>query len=150
MEFLSQEEIAKYQGVFDLLDKDKKGALDEEAIKAGMIALRLHPKDAEVRQMIKEADTSKTGRIDFTAFVNCLAGRMAKLDSEEDIIKAFNTFDRQDLGEIPSEELRKHLTTLGSKLSEKEIREVLKFGADEEGNFNYEKFTAVMLGKQTV
>jgi Ca2+-binding EF-hand superfamily protein len=32
----------------------------------------MHPKDSEIRNMIKEADVSKTGTIDFTEFVGVL------------------------------------------------------------------------------
>ncbi len=38
-EFLSQEQIAEYQGVFELFDKEKRGTLDFDALKAGMLAM---------------------------------------------------------------------------------------------------------------
>jgi len=38
-EFLSQEQIAEYQGVFELFDKEKRGTIDFEALKAGMLAM---------------------------------------------------------------------------------------------------------------
>jgi len=148
MEFLSQEQIAEYQGVFELFDKEKRGTIDFEALKAGMLAMRMHPKDSDVRQMIKEADVSKTGSIDFTEFVGVLTRKVGKMDTADEILKAFNTFDRQDRGEIRVEDLKKALMTIGDKLSEKEMREVLKEGADEEGNFNYEKFVQVLVGKR--
>ena len=131
----------------------------------------LHPKDQDVRNMIKEADTSKTGTIDFKGFVDCLTNKLMKMDNEDEILKAFNTFDRNDKGVIPADELRKQLTTLGDKLTEKEvssliietsrsgvfnsflsffllqIREVLKEGSDADGNFDYEKFVKIMTGK---
>jgi len=138
----------------------------------------MHPKDSDVRQMIKEADVSKTGSIDFTEFVGVLTRKVGKMDTADEILKAFNTFDRQDRGEIRVEDLKKALMTIGDKLSEKEVlrwsmlfstlclcfclcplacflspflsqmREVLKEGADEEGNFNYEKFVQVLVGKR--
>eukprot|EP01087_Luapelamoeba_hula_P007206 TRINITY_DN174_c0_g1_i1.p1 TRINITY_DN174_c0_g1~~TRINITY_DN174_c0_g1_i1.p1 ORF type:complete len:154 (+),score=39.40 TRINITY_DN174_c0_g1_i1:105-566(+) len=147
MEFLSQEQIAELQGVFDLFDKQKRGTLDFESLKAGMIAMRMHPKDSDIHQMIKEADVSKTGSIDFTEFVSVLTRKLGKMDSEDEILRAFNTFDRNDKGVIPADELRRNLTTLGDKLSEAEIRAVLKEGSDEEGKFDYEKFVKIMTGK---
>jgi len=147
LQFFSQEQIAEFQGVFKLLDQQNRGTLDFESLKAGMNAMRLHPKDQDVRQMIKEADTSKTGTIDFKGFVDCLTNKLMKMDGEDEILKAFNTFDRNDRGVIPGDELRRALTTLGDKLTEKEIREVLKEGSDQEGNFDYEKFVKIMTGK---
>eukprot|EP00005_Dracoamoeba_jomungandri_P004044 CAMPEP_0174250552 /NCGR_PEP_ID=MMETSP0439-20130205/693_1 /TAXON_ID=0 /ORGANISM="Stereomyxa ramosa, Strain Chinc5" /LENGTH=154 /DNA_ID=CAMNT_0015330665 /DNA_START=21 /DNA_END=485 /DNA_ORIENTATION=+ len=148
MDFLSQEQLAEYQGVFALFDKEGRGVITFEDIKAGMIAMKMHPKDSDIRKMMKEADASKTGSIDFTEFAAVLTNKLGKLDSEDEILRAFNTFDRQDIGLIPREELRTALTTLGNKLSEKEIRDILKEGTDEEGMFDYEKFVQVMVGKR--
>ena len=36
---MSQEQIAEYQGVFELFDKEKRGTLDFDALKAGMLAM---------------------------------------------------------------------------------------------------------------
>ena len=108
----------------------------------------MHPKDSDIRQMIKEADVSKTGSIDFTEFVGVLTRKVGKMDSQDEILRAFNTFDRQDRGEIAVDELKRALMTIGDKLSEKEVREVLKEASDEEGMFNYEKFVQIMVGKR--
>merc|ERR1712232_17026 len=149
MEFLSQEQIAEYQGIFELFDKEKRGVLDFDSLKAGMTAMRMHPKDSQVRSMIKEADVSKTGTIDFTEFCSVLTRKLGKLDSEEEIVRAFNTFDRKDSGNLTVEDLRKALCGLGQPLSEKEFRAVIKAGADEDGDFDYERFAAVMVGKKS-
>merc|ERR1712093_810601 len=84
MEFLSQEQIAEYQGVFELFDKEKRGTIDFDALKAGMLAMRMHPKDSDIRQMIKEADVSKTGSIDFTEFVGVLTRKVGKILARRD------------------------------------------------------------------
>lgn len=39
-EFLSQEQISEYQGVFALLDKEGRGTVDFDVLKAAMTALR--------------------------------------------------------------------------------------------------------------
>jgi len=139
--------LAEYQGVFQLFDKNKRGIIDYDSLRDGMIAMRLHPKDSEVRQMIKEADASKTGSIDFHGFVGALTRKLSKLDREEEILKAFNTFDRNDKGVIPAEQLRIALTTLGDKLADKEVREVLALATGSDGNFDYERFVKIMVGK---
>ncbi len=81
----------------------------------------MHPKDQEIRQMIKEADVTKTGSIDFTEFVGVLTRKVGKMDSEAEILRAFNTFDPKDTGEIKAEELRRVLGTVADKLSDKEV-----------------------------
>merc|ERR1712093_123539 len=122
------EQIAEYQGVFELFDKEKRGTIDFDALKAGMLAMRMHPKDSDIRQMIKEADVSKTGSIDFTEFVGVLTRKVGKMDSPDEILRAFNTFDRQDRGEIAVDDLKE--------------------ASDEEGMFNYEAFVQIMAGKR--
>eukprot|EP01089_Gocevia_fonbrunei_P009965 TRINITY_DN22430_c0_g1_i1.p1 TRINITY_DN22430_c0_g1~~TRINITY_DN22430_c0_g1_i1.p1 ORF type:complete len:148 (-),score=44.85 TRINITY_DN22430_c0_g1_i1:18-461(-) len=146
MEFLSQEQIAEYQGVFNLFDKEKKGYIDFDSLKAGMTLLRLHPKDQDVRKMIQEADVSKTGNIGFEEFTGIMAKKLGKLDSEDVIIDAFNTFDRQDRGFIPIDELRRALTTQGDKLTDAEWRAVAKEA--QEGKLHYEQFVKKILGKE--
>jgi len=146
-EFISADQKAEYRGVFDLFDKQKKGSIDFDSLKAGMIAMRLHPKDDEVRAMIKEANVTGNGKIDFAEFCGVMTRKLGKMDREQDILKAFNTFDRNDRGFIASEELRKALTTLGDKLSDKEVRAVLAEGSNEEGHFDYESFVRKMVGK---
>eukprot|EP01088_Endostelium_zonatum_P002457 TRINITY_DN13015_c0_g1_i1.p1 TRINITY_DN13015_c0_g1~~TRINITY_DN13015_c0_g1_i1.p1 ORF type:complete len:149 (+),score=46.44 TRINITY_DN13015_c0_g1_i1:82-528(+) len=140
-----QERLAEFQGVFDMLDKDKKGYLDFESLKAGMEALQLHPKDQDVRKMIMEADVQKTGTIGFQEFVNVMRAKLDKLDSEEDVIDAFITFDRADKGWIPVDELRRALTTQGDKLNDAEWRAVAK-EAGSDGHFDYEKFVKKIMG----
>jgi len=147
-EFISSDQKAEYKGVFDLFDKQKRGFIDFDSLKAGMIAMRLHPKDEEVKAMLKEANVSGNGKIDFVEFCGVLSRKLGKMDREADILKAFNTFDRNDKGTIQSEELRKALTTLGDKLSDKEVRAVLAEGSNEEGQFDYESFVRKMVGKE--
>jgi hypothetical protein len=44
------------------------------------------------------------------------------MDNEDAITKAFNTFDLNDSGSLNVEDLRTALTTLGDKLTDKEVR----------------------------
>jgi len=110
--------------------------------------MRLHPKDDEVRQMIKEANVSGSGKMDFVEFCGVMSRKLGKMDREPDILKAFNTFDRNDRGYIQAEELRKALTTLGDKMSDKEVRAVLAEGSNDEGHFDYESFVRKKEGKE--
>jgi hypothetical protein len=44
------------------------------------------------------------------------------MDNEDAITKAFNTFDLNDSGSLNVEDIRTALTTLGDKLTDKEVR----------------------------
>jgi Ca2+-binding EF-hand superfamily protein len=108
----------------------------------------MHPKDSEIRDMIKEADKTKSGSIDFRAFVDVITKKIGKLDSEAEILKAFNTFDKQDHGEISVDELRRALCSMGDALSDKDFREVVRVAGDNDGTVDYAKFTKVMVGSR--
>lgn len=43
---MSQEQIAEYQGVFELFDKEKRGTLDFDALKAGMLAMSTNHRES--------------------------------------------------------------------------------------------------------
>ena len=83
--------------------------------------IEMHPKDSDIRDMIKDADKTKTGVIDFRAFVDVIVAKMSKMDSEAEITKAFNTFDKKDTGSLTVDELRRALTTMGDKLPDKDV-----------------------------
>jgi len=146
-QFLSAQQQREFKGVFKLFDKTNKGYITEDDLKAGMIALRLHPKEGEVKQLMQEANVTGSGKVDFSEFIGVLTRKLGRMDGEAEILKAFNTFDRNDKGYIPVEDLRRPLTTLGDKLSDKEMRAVISEGADEDGLFHYEAFTKKMVGK---
>jgi Ca2+-binding EF-hand superfamily protein len=55
-EFLSQEQIAEYQGVFELFDKEKRGTIDFDALKAGMLAMSTNPYESRFQIKKWEAD----------------------------------------------------------------------------------------------
>jgi calmodulin len=61
--------------------------------------------------------------------------------SKEEIIEAFEYFDRDGRGTINKDELRVILTKLGTPMSEEEVNEIFKeAGLDDQPNVNYREF----------
>jgi len=61
--------------------------------------------------------------------------------SKEEIIEAFEYFDRDGRGTINKDELRVILTKLGTPMSEEEVDEIFKeAGLDDQPNVNYREF----------
>ena len=56
-----------------------------------------------------------------------------------EIIAAFASFDNGNSGKVDAEELRKALTTMGDKLSDREFEELHKY-AGGMSNIDYKKF----------
>ena len=109
--------------------------------------------------MIEEVDTDGNGTIDFPEFLSMMARKMQDTDTEvrrraaaarrrsrpaavltgarsaaqEEIREAFKVFDKDGNGFISAAELRHVMTTLGEKLSEDEVEEMIR-EADVDGD----------------
>merc|ERR1711983_514750 len=68
-------------------------------------------------------------------------------DTTEDFVEGLRHFDKDGNGSISSAELRHLLTTLGERLNDEEVEQLLAGHEDSHGNVNYEEFVrAVMNG----
>jgi len=102
-------------------------------------------RDARPEDMIKDADPTETGKVDFLQFSQMMAKRMAKTDTEDDLVKAFQKFDWRRTGIIKTEELAEPLTTLGKALTARELAEMLAV-CEKDGQIQYMKFVQEMFG----
>ena len=66
-------------------------------------------------------------------------------DTAEDFIEGLRHFDKDGSGFISSAELRHLLTTLGEKLSDDEVEQLLANQEDSQGNVNYEDFVKMVM-----
>ena len=62
-----------------------------------------------------------------------MARKMKDTDSEEEIREAFKVFDRDNNGFISSAELRHVMTSIGEKLTDEEVDEMIR-EADQDGD----------------
>lgn len=66
-------------------------------------------------------------------------------DTADDFIEGLRHFDKDASGFISSAELRHLLTTLGEKLSDEEVEQLLVNQEDSQGNVNYEEFVRMVM-----
>ena len=111
-------------------------------------SLNQDPSEQEINEMIKQVDLDNNGRIDFNEFAELMTKRSKETDIEEEVINAFRVLDKQGQGTISTVELRHLMVTLGDKLTEEEVEEMLR-EADFDGNgiINYEEFVRMMMTK---
>lgn len=113
-----------------------------------MKELGLNPSDAELQDLVNEADTNKDGVICFDGlcplpenerllsraeFLHLMSQSVREQDTEQELINAFKVFDKDNSGTISTEELRNVLRSLGENLTDAELDEMVNM-ADVNGD----------------
>jgi len=71
-----------------------------------MRSLGQNPTQAQLKDMIAEVDTKGHGVLDFPDFLKMMESKTKGTDTEEELVEAFNIFDRDGNGFISAAELR--------------------------------------------
>lgn len=145
---LTDDKIREYKEAFDMFDRDKDGQIDAKELGNVLRSLGHEPNEQELSDMIYDVDSNEDKRIDFNEFIQLMQKRAKDSDIEEELTEAFKIFDKEGNGHIESSEFRHLMLTLGEKLSDDEIDEMIK-EADprNEGYINYRDFVKLMLSK---
>jgi calmodulin len=107
----------------------------------------VNPTNAELDEMTKETG-GMSGKMDFNQFVTIMCNKMRQEDSEEDLINAFQVFDKEQTGKISAVELKHVMTTLGEILTDQEVDEMIRNGdAGSDGMIDYKAFAKKMFSK---
>jgi calmodulin len=145
---LSEDEIAEFKEAFSMFDKNGDGTISSHELGTIMRSLGQNPTESELMDMINEVDIDGNGIIDFKEFLNMMAKKMKETDSEEELREAFRVFDKDGNGHISAVELRTVMTTLGEKLTDDEVDEMIhEADLDGDGQVNYEEFVRMMTAK---
>ena len=148
MEEIPESRLREYRDAFELFDKDKDGTITAKELANVMKSLNQDPSEQELNEMIAEVDIDGNGNIDFEEFVTLMNRRSKETDTEEEVINAFKVFDKDGQGLISSTELRHIMTTLGDKLADDEVDEMIREAdVDGDGFINYEEFVRMMMTK---
>ncbi|OQR69439.1 myosin-2 essential light chain-like [Tropilaelaps mercedesae] len=150
----SDELIADYQEAFNLFDSRGDGKINVSQLGDVLRALGQNPTEADVAKFSSQAGGSKdankdkdVARISFDEFLPVLAAisKSRSSDTPEDFIEGLRHFDKDANGYISSAELRHLLTTLGEKLSDDEVEQLLAGQEDSHGNVHYEDFVRMLM-----
>ncbi|KAK9379491.1 uncharacterized protein V2V93DRAFT_373934 [Kockiozyma suomiensis] len=133
-----------YQNAFALFDKRGTGKVSIQALGDLLRACGQNPTLAE----IDELEESVGGDFDFETFLQVLnrPDGFRPAGEPEDYVRGFQVFDKDKSGLIGVGELRYILTSLGEKLSNDEVDELLKnVSVTKDGNVNYTDFVRMIL-----
>ena len=140
MKDLDQDLVMEYKEAFSLFDKDGDGFITNNEFAVVIRSMGINPLEREIQELL---DTSNTpGRMDFGSFCVAMKTNKREPDIDEDLLKAFYVFDKNNSGKIKATELRKALTSLGEPLSDEEAHELIEnCFPDASGFVNYKDFT---------
>ncbi|KAJ1971166.1 myosin II light chain [Dimargaris xerosporica] len=142
-----------YKEAFSLFDKTGQGHIPISSLGTLLRALGQNPTESDLADILSdlEADLgSKSATVDFATFLKILKrpGGFDKPSSEafEEFIQAFQVFDKEGNGFISAGELRYVLTSLGDRLTDEEVNDLLKgVDTDKNGNIHYAEFVKMLL-----
>ena len=147
MDLLDDAQKARLQRAFGIFDKDDSGKISHTEMMGVLRLLGNNPTNGELEDIIRAIDLNKDGFIDFDEFARVWWVReqqQLEADFETELELAFKVFDTDGSGVITREELREKLTTLGEKLSEEEVEELLaEADTDKSGTISFEEFKAL-------
>ncbi|XP_063916117.1 calmodulin-beta-like isoform X1 [Zophobas morio] len=145
---LSEDQVAEFKEAFMLFDKDEDGTITMAELGVVMRSLGQRPTETELRDMVNEVDQDGNGTIEFNEFLQMMSKKMKDADGEEELKEAFRVFDKNNDGLISSNELRHVMTSLGERLSEEEVDDMIKEAdLDGDGQVNYEEFVNILTAK---
>jgi myosin light chain 6 len=139
------DDIREFQEAFQLFDNRGDGKISVSQLGDVLRALGQNPTEAEVKKCCNQLKPDD--RIGFDVFLPILQTvcKSRCTDTAEDFIEGLRHFDKDGSGYISSAELRHLLTTLGEKLNDDEVEQLLAGQEDTQGNVHYEEFVRMVM-----
>ncbi|CEL96874.1 unnamed protein product [Vitrella brassicaformis CCMP3155] len=149
---LTDKQKKEIKAVFDHYDTSKDGKLSlpemEKAMKKALEGDNVSPE--EIAQIVDDLDENGDRELDYEEFFNAMKRKMLGLESEDDVLQAFQLIDKDKNGFISPPELRHLLTTLGrNPLTQDEVDELIHLAdKDGDGLINFDEFFASLAGEK--
>ncbi|MGF1924183.1 MAG: EF-hand domain-containing protein [Bacteroidia bacterium] len=145
---LNEEQIVELKEAFSLFDKDGDGIITTKELRSIMRSLGQDLTETDLQDVINGVNVHGNRTVNFPEFLSLIARKMKDTDTEEELIEAFEVFDRDGNGLISAAELRHVMTNLGKKLTEEEVDEIIREAdIDGDGGINYEEFVRMIMAK---
>ncbi|XP_069114946.1 calmodulin-like [Argopecten irradians] len=143
---VTADQTAEFKEAFSLFDKDGDGTISTKELGTVMRALGQNPTEADLRDMINDADADGSGAIEFNEFVGLMTKRKENEKDEEETLKeAFRLLDKDDSGFLTADELKHAMQNLGERLTDEEVATMIREAdLDGDGKINYEEYVKMI------
>lgn len=119
----TSDEIRQYREAFSLFDKDHDDLITPQELGIVLRSCGLAPSESDIQKLQQQAGK----RIDFDTFVRLAQNFKANhRETDDDIREAFRVFDKDGTGYINVAELKHAMISLGERLSEEEIDQLIR------------------------
>ncbi|TMW42619.1 hypothetical protein DOY81_012304 [Sarcophaga bullata] len=137
--------VEEFQEAFNLFDNRGDGKIHVSQVGECLRALGQNPTESDVKKCTHQLKPDE--RISFEVFLPIYQAisKARSGDTADDFIEGLRHFDKDASGFISSAELRHLLTTLGEKLMDEEVEQLLANQEDSQGNVNYEEFVRMVM-----
>merc|ERR1712200_242475 len=140
--------MGEFQECFFLFDTWGDGKIPMKKLGDVLRALGQNPTESEVKRLVQSTCQGKPDdRLTFEQFLPLLQSVSSKqsTDTVEDFVEGLRHFDKEGNGRISSAELRHLLTSLGERMSEEDVENLIHGQEDSSGKSNYEQFAKMVL-----
>jgi len=141
---IPEEVLSEYQDLFDSYDLNKTGEIERKEMKTILKKLGKESTNEEIEQIWKSMNKIESDyTISFDDFIEFIKRYNLSKNSmsTDDIINAFEIFDKNHDGTISINEFKHILMDLGQKFSEDEVNEIItEIDLDNNGKINYRDF----------
>ena len=131
---------------FTMFDRDKDGLINYNELGNVLKSQGFTPTNQELLEMIADVDENEDDKINFEEFLILMHSRLKKADIENELNEAFSVYDKNGSGIISIKEFRKIMNSLGDKICEEEIDEIIqKVDPKNRGYINYKDLTKIIV-----
>ena len=131
---------------FKMFDRDKDGLINYIELGYVLKSQGFNPTNQELIEMISDVDENEDDKISFEEFLILMHSRLKKADIENELNEAFKAYDKSGKGVISVKEFKRILNTLGDKVFDEEVEEILqKVDPKNKGFIDYKELTKIIV-----
>lgn len=131
--------VSQYKDAFKLFDKNDDGVIDFNEFMEVTKSIGIDSNPTSIKMIIDTIGSDN--KVTLPQFLDVMTGKMKKMDTKRDVMRAFEVFDEKKDGTVRAGQLKHVLRTFYSIMSVAECDALINEAEpDAEGNIKYSRF----------